>query len=131
MNDHGYEISFTELRCKEVVNACDGRRLGRITDLVFSNESGKIRGIVTPYSRRGMFGKGQDIFIPWHCVKKLGEDVIIVDVSTSSEPRKELPPPAREHQGPPCGDDPCGARPDCDHRCDKCMLFDCEYRWKQ
>ena len=43
MNNPNYDISFIELRCKEVINASDGRKLGRITDLIFSNETGKIR----------------------------------------------------------------------------------------
>lgn len=69
------------------------RKLGRITDLIFSNETGKIRGIVTPYVKRTFFGKGQEVFIPWRCVKKLGEDVIIVDISGVNERGRESAPP--------------------------------------
>ena len=34
------EISFAELKEKEIVNVCDGKKLGHITDIVFDNENG-------------------------------------------------------------------------------------------
>ncbi len=131
MNNSNNEISFTELRCKEVVNASDGRKLGRITDIIFSNESGKIRGIVTPYVKRAFFGKGQEVFIPWKCVKKLGEDVIIVDISGVNERGRDNLPPPEEYFAPSKPVQPSPGMPDCDRKCEKCMLFDCEYRWKK
>ena len=132
MNNANFEISFTELRCKEVVNACDGRKLGRITDIIFSNESGKIRGIVTPYVKRSFFGKDQEVFIPWKCVKKLGEDVIIVDISGVNERgRDALSLPQEEYAAPSKSEPHASGMPDCDRKCEKCMLFDCEYRWKK
>ena len=132
MNNANFEISFTELRCKEVVNACDGRKLGRITDIIFSNESGKIRGIVTPYVKRSFFGKDQEVFIPWKCVKKLGEDVIIVDISGVNERgRDTLSLPQEEYAAPSKSEPHASGMPDCDRKCEKCMLFDCEYRWKK
>ena len=32
------EISFSELRCKEVINLYDGKRLGRIVDISFNKD---------------------------------------------------------------------------------------------
>ncbi len=135
MSNIQYEISFSELRCKEVVNACDGRKLGKIIDIVFAGDTGKIKGIVTPYLKRGLFGKGQEVFIPWHCVKKLGEDVIIVDINGADQLDRQ------SSSSVDCGcaekpqDDNCTPNhpdmPNCDRRCEKCMLFDCEYRWKK
>jgi YlmC/YmxH family sporulation protein len=125
MNESYNEFSFCELRSKEVVNAVDGKRMGRITDIVFSSETGKIKGIVTPYGKHGIFCKNQDIFIPWRCVRKVGEDVIIVDLNESGTCDSEpiCPPPK-------CDKENKHANPPCDRRCEKCMLFDCEYRWK-
>lgn len=119
------ELSFLELRTKEIINCVDGRRLGRIIDLVFTAESGKVKGLIAPYSRKGLFNKSQDVYIPWNCVKKIGEDVIIVEVQEFATQGKEPPPPPPPHQPPP----PQG--PDCDGRCEKCMLFDCTYRWQK
>lgn len=141
------ELSFCELRSKEVVNSVDGRRLGRIVDIVFSSTGGEIRGIIVPYSRKTMFFKSQDVFIPWECVKKIGEDVIIVELtdfcgkpSKKHEPLRctppppPPPPPRPNADCPPphvetCRPDTAPRMPDCDKKCEKCMLFDCEYRW--
>lgn len=74
------DLSYCELRRREVINGVDGRRLGHIIDIVFSSESGKIRGIILPYGKRGLFQKSQDLFVPWQCVQKIGEDVILVEI---------------------------------------------------
>lgn len=155
------ELSFCELRAKEVVNSVDGRRLGRIIDIVFSSGSGEISGIIVPYNRKVMFFKSRDVFIPWECVSKIGEDVIIVELNDfCGKPSKKnetlrCSPPQR-HEEPPCppqqaspdrkcphgqGSAPSGGHksppceppqePDCDHRCEKCMLFDCQKRWSE
>ena len=144
------ELSYCELRAKEVVNSVDGRRLGRIIDIVFSSNGGEICGIIVPYSRKVMFFKSRDVFIPWECIKKIGEDVIIVELTdfcgkpTRKNERFRCAPPPKPHEeqcapSPPqpdkndCGRSDCANRqesgPNCDHRCEKCMLFDCQHRW--
>ena len=40
------EISFTELKEKEVINVFDGKKLGRIVDILFDCISGEVKGIV-------------------------------------------------------------------------------------
>lgn len=120
------DITYSELRRREVINGSDGRRLGHIVDFVFSVTDGKVRGIILPYGKKGLFCKSQDLFIPWQCVQKIGEDVIIVEIVESS---KVIPMP------PKCDDDNLPAPKkkndrDCDGRCEKCMLFDCSGRWE-
>ena len=80
MNNEFNEITFCELRAKEVVNSSDGKKMGKIVDLVFSLQTGMIKGIVTPYNRRSAWGKGQDIFIPWRNIVKIGDDCILVRI---------------------------------------------------
>lgn len=127
------ELTYCELKRLEVINGSDGRRLGHIIDMVFAVESGKIRGIILPYGKRGMFGKSQDLFVPWSCVQKIGEDVILVEIMDlqSGNPTcvpvknpERLPPPPKPPKKRP--DD----APDCDGKCEKCMLFDCAGRWQ-
>lgn len=129
------EFSYCDLRAKEVVNACDGKRLGRIVDLLFSREDGTISGIVVPLSKRSVFAKNQDVFIPWRCVQKIGADVILVNLTVDGNGNLTC-----ETKEPPKNKDKCeqgGAKcaqpplPGCDFRCEKCMLFDCAYRWSQ
>lgn len=126
------DLSYCELRRREVINGSDGRRLGHIIDIVFSSESGKIRGLILPYGRRGIFGKSQDLFVPWKCVQKIGEDVILVEIMDlpcgsptcipapkhERVPDRVPPPPPKDHDHA------------CDGKCEKCMLFDCSRRWE-
>ncbi|MCL2861032.1 MAG: YlmC/YmxH family sporulation protein [Firmicutes bacterium] len=74
-----FEMSFLELRSKEVINVIDGRRLGRVCDVILGGHKGHLKGIVVPFSRRFFF-KSQDIFIPFECIDKIGEDAILVRV---------------------------------------------------
>lgn len=75
------ELTFSELRQKEVINICDGRRLGRICDIVFDYPKRIITGIVVPGCRRGgFFRSSPELFISMGCITKIGEDVILVDL---------------------------------------------------
>lgn len=81
------ELSFCELRAKEVVNMCDGKRLGNIIDLTFNSRTGVVTGIVVPYGR-GLFSilrSNQDIFIPYNRIVKIGKDVILVELNSATE----------------------------------------------
>ena len=75
------EYTFCELREKEVVNMADGRRLGRIVDLLFTC-SGRVIGIIVPGSKRLLknLTAGDAIFIPWRNICKIGTDVILVEL---------------------------------------------------
>ena len=80
------ELSFCELRAKEVVNVCDGKRLGNIIDLTFSSRTGEVTGIVVPYGK-GLFSilkNNQDIFIPFSRIIKIGKDVILVELTPTT-----------------------------------------------
>lgn len=79
------ETSFCELRKKEVVNLEDGKRLGHFIDMVFELNSGRILGFVLPSLNRffGLFKSNQDIFVPYQSILKIGEDVIMVELSGS------------------------------------------------
>lgn len=75
------ELTFSELRCKEVINLADGRRLGRVTDLVFEYPKNCVNGIVVPGGHKfSLFKSNPEIFIPMPCIVKIGEDVVIVDL---------------------------------------------------
>ena len=41
-------MRFSELHCREVINLCDGARLGEVCDLVFDPVCGQITAIVVP-----------------------------------------------------------------------------------
>jgi len=73
------ELSYNDLRKKEVVNSTDGKKLGRVCDLVFCYPENRILGIVVPGSRA--FGlKREEYFIDLKNIAKIGEDVILVNI---------------------------------------------------
>ena len=80
------ESSFLELRCKEVVNVVDGKRLGHIVDIVFDLASGQINGLVVPGDKNfwNVFKSGGEIFVPYHQICKIGDDTILVELYSSS-----------------------------------------------
>lgn len=75
--------STYDLRTKEVINIYDGRSLGFVDDVELNLEKGTIEALIIP-AERGMFGlfsKGEDIIIRWRDIKRIGDDVILVDMS--------------------------------------------------
>ncbi len=74
-----------DFREKEVISITDGKRLGYVTEIEFDICDGKITGIVVGNSCG--FGKGEEYYIPWEQIRKIGEDIILVDTCGC------LPPP--------------------------------------
>lgn len=74
-------IRFCELRQKEVINMCDGRRLGCVCDAVM-DKCGHIEALIVP-GQSGLLTfikSGREIIIPWCRIIRLGDDVILVDI---------------------------------------------------
>lgn len=73
----------SDFRQKEVININDGKRLGVIIDMEFNLCEGRITAIVVPGTTKWFgFLKGtDDIVIPWEKIKKIGDDVILVDIN--------------------------------------------------
>lgn len=72
---------FTDLHCKEVICVSDGRRLGFISDARIDLPEGHIIAIIVPGPCRflGLWGRKDDFVIPWHCIRKIGPDIVLVD----------------------------------------------------
>lgn len=76
--------STADLRRLEIINLCDGARLGYASDFEFDKEDAKILALVISGSC-GVFGLGRedDIVIPWHKIECFGEDTILVRLTAS------------------------------------------------
>ena len=72
---------FSQLRRKEVINICDGSRLGCVGDLELCIPEGTVKALIVfgPCRFFGLFGRGEDYYIPWDCVQRFGEDIILID----------------------------------------------------
>ena len=73
---------IADLRCKEVINICDGLRLGFISDVHVNTATGQIEALVVPGPCRfgGFLGREDDYVIPWECIRKIGDDIILTEI---------------------------------------------------
>ena len=76
------EVTFEELREKEVINLKDCRRLGFICDIKIDIECGKILSF-TVKNCCLIPSKCEEVCVPWENVTKIGDDIIFVDISCS------------------------------------------------
>ena len=72
----------TDLRCKEVINVTDGLRLGFVSDVEILLPEGKVLALVVPGPCRffGLFGRKDDFVILWNCIRRIGSDIILVEL---------------------------------------------------
>ena len=64
-----------------MVNVCDGKRLGYITDVEVDTCDGRLVSIKVPGNcKGGLFSKSEDVTIPWCDIRKIGDDIILVDL---------------------------------------------------
>lgn len=73
---------IADLRCKEVINICNGLRMGFICDVVINACTGQILAIVVPGRCRffGLFGREDDFIIPWECIRRIGDDIVLIEI---------------------------------------------------
>lgn len=77
-------ISTQDLKSKEVINIYDGKSLGFVYDIEVNLEKGIIEGIIIPAQKSffSFFSRGdKDYVIKWKDIKRIGDDVILVDVA--------------------------------------------------
>ena len=92
------ELTFSALRAKEVVNTQDGRKLGKVCDMVFCYPENKWIGIVAPNGHSWGIKKN-GLFIDIRNIVKIGEDVILVNIGlprkqgNRNAPSVQMPPP--------------------------------------
>lgn len=75
------QCRIQNLRRKEVINICDGCRLGYAADVEIQIPEGKVVAIVVygPCRFFGLFGRGEEYYIPWECIQRIGDDIILID----------------------------------------------------
>ena len=75
-------MKISELQRKDIVNVNDGKVIGRIIDAIINEEDGSFEGFVIEKSKyiRSLFSTEGDITIKFSQIKKLGIDVILVEL---------------------------------------------------
>ena len=79
---HNNCCMLNELRKLEVINVCNGKRLGCNCDLELDLCSGCILAILIPKKTElgELFCKKENryIKIPWNCIERIGDDIVLV-----------------------------------------------------
>ena len=75
-------MRISDLRRMEVINTCDCRRLGFVSDVCFDPCSGRIEAIVVPGTSCmfGFLGKEKELVIPYQDICRFGDDIILVRI---------------------------------------------------
>lgn len=75
-------MRYQQITGKEIINAHTGARLGILgqTDLQIDKQSGEIKSLIIPsYKWFGLKKEENELVIPWKAVKKIGEDIILIE----------------------------------------------------
>ncbi|MCI7083116.1 MAG: YlmC/YmxH family sporulation protein [Tenericutes bacterium] len=76
-------MKLSELQKKDIVNIKDGKKIGKIIDVYFDESSGYMIKFVIEKTHfvRNIFSNTDEIVIKFSQIKKMGEDVILIDIS--------------------------------------------------
>ena len=77
---------IAELRNKQVVCVKDGCILGYISDIELDIKNGNLKAIIIFGRPRffGVFGKAEDIVIPWEKISVIGDETVLVNTDLES-----------------------------------------------
>jgi YlmC/YmxH family sporulation protein len=79
--------STAELREKEIINLCDGMRLGYANDFEFDLTDGRITALLLNQQKGfSCLTKCETIRIPWDRIECIGEDTVLVKLNLSEAP---------------------------------------------
>lgn len=76
-------MKLSELQKKDIVDIKTGRKIGKIVDIEFDISSGYMIKFIIESNGilKNIFSSNEDIVIRFSQIKKLGEDVILIDIS--------------------------------------------------
>ncbi len=78
------ETTTADLFCMEVINLCDGGRLGYPNSLELCVEDGKVTALIIPKDCGFLgFGKSEHYRIPWCRIECIGEDAVLVKLTAA------------------------------------------------
>lgn len=73
-------MRLSDLQSKDIVSIVDGKRIGIIIDVSLTNE-GKLESLIVSKSKMFNFNSNE-IEVKWNQITKIGEDVILVNMSS-------------------------------------------------
>lgn len=76
-------MRLSDLQSKDIVSVVDGKRIGVIIDVSLSNE-GKLDSLIVSKSKVFNVFNNSELEIKWNQITKIGEDVILVNMTSLS-----------------------------------------------
>jgi len=70
-------MRLSELQLKEIVNICNGKRIGIIVDVIVE-PNGNIEKLVLEERKGRRFSK-EEYLVDWNQIVKIGDDIILID----------------------------------------------------
>ena len=76
-------MKLSELQKKDIINIKDGKKIGKNIDIYFDETSGYMIKFVIERTHfvKSLFSNTDEIVIKFSQIKKMGEDVILIDIS--------------------------------------------------
>ena len=84
------KCKISEMRDKQVVCVNSGVALGPVCDVMFDTVNGTLTDVIV-FGRPkylGLFGRTDDIIIPWCEIKVIGPDTILVGITAPDLPKR-------------------------------------------
>ena len=73
-------MRLSDLQNKDIVNTEDGKKIGKIIDVVI-DEAGSMKALVVQRIKViNIFSNSAELEVRWDQIKKIGEDVILVNL---------------------------------------------------
>ena len=78
------QLTTTELECMEVINLCDGGKLGFPTALEPCADDGRITALLIPRESGFLnLGRAEHYRIPWCRIECIGVDTVLVKLTSA------------------------------------------------
>ncbi len=75
-------MRLSDLQLKEIVDTSNGRRIGNIIDIIININGNISKLVVEDKTNKRIFSSNKDdLSIDWGQIIKIGDDIILVDLS--------------------------------------------------
>lgn len=71
-------MRLSDLQRKDIIDLSSGKMIGRIIDVEINEKDGIVTGLIIE-RKKSLFNSEEDTEIKYEQIKKMGEDVILVD----------------------------------------------------
>ena len=82
---------IAQLQYKEIIDITTGVRYGLVSDVELDLDRGSIESVIIRGRPRlwGLLGREPDVVFPWSAVRRVGEDIILVDTASLEDTSRE------------------------------------------